>query len=1023
MNRLFLGISFALILTAQTAHAQYFGRNKPVYQKFDFKVIETPHFDIYSYLKDRNEINLLSEWSELWYSMHQEVLRDTFTEKNPILFYNDHSDFQQTNAISGSIGIGTGGVTEALKNRVVMPLTMTNQQTNHVLGHEMVHAFQYHMILNGDSTNLTSLQNLPLWMVEGMAEYMSLGRYDANTAMWMRDVVLNDKVPTLKDLFNPEFFPYRYGQAFWAFFSGLYGDEMIKPFFVATAKYGLLAAVQSVLHTNFETLSNQFKTALETYYTPLLAEKKETSFGRKLVTDENGGKMNISPVVSPNGRYVIFLSEKELITTDLYLADTKDGKIIRKVSSRVKDGHLDNIDYRESSGTWSPDSKRFAFVAFKNGRNILVIKDVSNGRTVEEIAPKNLQAFANPTWSPNGRSIVVAGLSEGRSDLYQIDIRTKRLTRLTDDLYSQIQPSWSEDGSKLVFATDKMAIDNGRVRGKYTMNIAVMDMETKEITQYDFFQGADNLNPEFDAQGNIYFLSDHDGFRNLYYYNIPEDKVYRMTDYLVGISGITSYSPAISVSKKRDEVFYSNYLDGKYIINRAQKEDFLMEEVDPGSIDYTAATLPVIGLSKTDQVNSNLDFMENRPAPPTNEFKQIAYKPKFQLDYIGGSSGVGVGTSNAYGTQTGLAGGIDMLFSDILGNNQLYTGVSLNGEIYDVAGVFQYINRKHRLAWGMTLSHIPYRTGYANYAGIDSLRYGNGYILTDRVELNLLRIFEDGTSGFFQYPFSSTMRVEGSLGTSYRYFRWDQYNNYYDGFGQLIYQERERQKLEGDLNLGGYVIRKTFMHNANVALVGDNSYFGLTSPLAGYRYRIGAEKYFGGYDFYTTLLDFRKYIRVNPVTFAFRAMQYSRFGADANAFYPLFIGEMGLVHGYRYGLRDEIEQRYGINFNQLSGSKLAMVNFETRLPFTGPERLSLIKSKALFTELNYFIDGGVAFDSFSEFKDPAEGPLTTKPAVVFSTGLGLRINVFGALIIEPYLAFPIQKNTRGSFGVNLVPGW
>lgn len=205
MNRLFLGISFALILTAQTAHAQYFGRNKPVYQKFDFKVIETPHFDIYSYLKDRNEINRLSEWSELWYSMHQEVLRDTFTEKNPILFYNDHSDFQQTNAISGSIGIGTGGVTEALKNRVVMPLTMTNQQTNHVLGHEMVHAFQYHMILNGDSTNLTSLQNLPLWMVEGMAEYMSLGRYDANTAMWMRDVVLNDKVPTLKDLLIPSF--------------------------------------------------------------------------------------------------------------------------------------------------------------------------------------------------------------------------------------------------------------------------------------------------------------------------------------------------------------------------------------------------------------------------------------------------------------------------------------------------------------------------------------------------------------------------------------------------------------------------------------------------------------------------------------------------------------------------------------------------------------------------------------------------------------------------------------------------
>ena len=1022
MNRITIWISLLLILPAQTTWAQYFGRNKPVYQDFDFKVIETPHFDVYSYLKDRNKINTLGEWSELWYNMHQEVLQDTFTEKNPILFYNDHSDFQQTNAISGAIGVGTGGVTEALKNRVVMPLTMTNQQTNHVLGHELVHAFQYHMILTGDSTNLASLQNLPLWMVEGLAEYMSLGRFDANTAMWMRDVVINDKVPTLKDLFNPEFFPYRYGQAFWAFFAGMYGDDKIKPFFVATAKYGLPIAVQSVLNTNFETLSNQFKSALTTYYTPLVADKKEASFGRKIITEENAGKMNISPVVSPNGRYVIFLSEKELITTDLYLADTRDGKIIRKVSSRTKDGHLDNINYLESSGTWSPDSKQFAFVAFKKGRNVLVIKDVSNGRTVQEIAPKNLAAFANPSWAPNGRSIVIAGLNQGESDLYQIDLRSKRLTQLTNDNYSQIQPSWSEDGSKLVFATDKMAIDNGRVRGKYTMNIAVMDMESKEITQYDFFHGADNLNPEFDAQGNIYFLSDHDGYRNLYYYNVPEDKVFRMTDYLVGISGITNYSPAISVSKKRDEVFYSNYFDGSYIINRAQSEDFLMEEVDPNVIDYAAATLPVIGL-KPDLVNANLDFMENRPAPPSEEFKQVAYKPQFQLDYIGGSTGVGVGTSNAFGTQTGLAGGIDMLFSDILGNNQLYSGVALNGEIYDVAGVFQYINRKHRLAWGASLSHIPYRTGFANYAGIDSLRYGGGYILTDKIELNLLRIFEDGASAFFHYPFSSTMRIEGSIGTSYRYFRWDQYNNYYDAFGRLLYQDRERQKIDGDLNLGGYVIRKTFMHNANFAVVGDNSYFGLTSPLAGYRYRVGVEKYFGGYDFYTTLIDLRKYIRVNPVTFAFRAMQYSRFGPDASAFYPLFIGEMGLVHGYRYGVRDEIEQRYGINFNQLTGSKMAMVHFETRLPFTGPERLSLIKSKMIFTELNCFIDGGVAFDSFSDFDGTPEGPLATKPAMVFSTGLGVRVNLFGALIIEPYLAFPIQKNTKGIFGVNLVPGW
>ncbi|MDV7401671.1 hypothetical protein RZS08_60185, partial [Arthrospira platensis SPKY1] len=60
-----------------------------------------------------------------------------------------------------------------------------------------MHAFQYQMILGGDSTSMESLGNLPLWMVEGLAEYMSIGRTDAHTAMWMRDAVLHDDIPTL----------------------------------------------------------------------------------------------------------------------------------------------------------------------------------------------------------------------------------------------------------------------------------------------------------------------------------------------------------------------------------------------------------------------------------------------------------------------------------------------------------------------------------------------------------------------------------------------------------------------------------------------------------------------------------------------------------------------------------------------------------------------------------------------------------------------------------------------------------
>jgi len=193
-------IGFCLTIVRTPLHAQEFGRNKPGYKRFEYKVYETPNFEIYHYFENDSLLNELARRSEEWYRLHQRVLKDTIKDRNPIIFYENHSDFQETSAISSTVSVGTGGVTEALKNRVIMPVAATNAQTDHVLGHELVHAFQYNIVIQGDSTNLNNLNNLPLWMVEGMAEYLSIGSVDPHTAMWMRDAILNDDFPTLKKL-------------------------------------------------------------------------------------------------------------------------------------------------------------------------------------------------------------------------------------------------------------------------------------------------------------------------------------------------------------------------------------------------------------------------------------------------------------------------------------------------------------------------------------------------------------------------------------------------------------------------------------------------------------------------------------------------------------------------------------------------------------------------------------------------------------------------------------------------------
>ena len=1041
------------ILIVDGLHAQYFGQNKPRYRSFDFQVLSTPTYDIYYYTKNRQVLERLANLAEQWYKLHQAVLQDTFIRKNPILFYNNHAEFQQTNAISGAIGTGTGGVTEGFKNRVVMPIAFTNQQTTHVLGHELVHAFQYHMMINGDSTSIQSLANLPLWMVEGLAEYLSLGKVDPHTAMWMRDAVLNDNVPTIKDLRNPRYFPYRYGQAFWSVVAGTWGDRVIEPLFVETGKNGLSLATEYVLGIELDSLSTIFQRSIKEYYEPFLEDEKERFIGKRLISEDNAGRMNISPAMSPNGRYVIFLSEKNVFNVDIYLADARSGEILRKVTSVRRDGHLDDISFLESAGTWSPNSREFAFVAFEKGRNVIVIKEAETGKTTRVIRIDEVPAITNPAWSPDGREIVFSGMVEGQVDLYSYNLRNDRVEQLTDDLYSEIHPNFNADGTHIVFATDKLSMDQGRSAGKWTMNLAVLNRETGRVGQINIFRGADNLNPSFDHEGNIYFLSDRDGFRNIYKYSQTTGEILQMTDFMVGASGITKYSPALSVATKRDRVVYTHYYKGQYTVYQASQDDFLSLPVDKDDVDMAAGTLPGMFSGAEQIVQANLEKFDFLPDTEPSAFEEKAYKPRFQLDYIGGGAGVGVSTGT-FGSRTGLAGGVDLLFSDMLGNNRLYTGIALNGEILDFGGAVTYLNTKNRLAWGISLSHIPFRTGNVSYR-LDSLPVSETqFVEVIREDINLLRIFEDQASLIVQFPFSKSLRWEADAGINYRSFRLDQYPNYYDIFtGRWIAQgNREKVDIDADeVNLGGLIVKKGAFYDFSTALVGDNASFGLTSPLNGYRYRLEVSKYVGSYDFHSVTADGRVYQFKSPFSLAFRLHHFARYGKDSDSFNPILIGWQGLVHGYSYNQIIKLARLSGggessdVTFNnqlntafaRLSGSKFFVSSVELRLPFTGPEQLSVFPSSILFSDLALFFDAGVAFDEFSHFRDGesiiiqkvldngtiVSEEIFAKPKLAMSAGVALRVNLFGALVVEPYLAYPIQKDSRFLLGVNLVPGW
>ncbi len=1006
---------FLTMLCSADLAAQGFGRTKPGYQTFDFEVYSTPNFEIYHYFNDDSVLHEIAILSEKWYYRHARALNDTIKKRNPLIIYRNHPDFQQTTAISSIIGIGTGGVTESLKNRVVMPILETNAQTDHVLGHELVHAFQFNQLLQQDTTNMYSMRNLPLWMVEGMAEYLSIGSVDANTAMWMRDALINDDFPTLKDMTTTQkYFPYRWGHSFWAFVTRTWGDTIISPLFQETAKFGYERAIENVLGMTANTFSDIWQSSYRMHYEELIENTDSLIRGNKLLFEETAGKMNVSPSISPDGNFVAFFSEKNVFTLDLFIASTRDGKIIRTLTSSAQDTDIDGYNFLESMGSWSPDSRHFAYVAVKKGRSHILVADTEHPRRTREISIPEVPFINNPTWSPDGKNMVMTGLVDGTNNLYMYNLDSGEVSQITNDRYSYSHPSWSPDGRYIVFSTDRKQPGDQSDGTNYKMNLGLMDTHNdNELTVFRLFRGADNVNPEFSADGrSIYFLSNSDGFRNLYRYELQDHNLYRSSNYPVGISGITALSPAMSVARETGMIVYSYYTNGNHIVYSAMPEDFDEIKVDPESVDMLAATLPPFQRVAVNIVDRNLADNEKYTDHPADSFSDIKYRPQFQLDYIG-NTGAGVSVSSYYGT--GMAGGVNMLFSDILGNQSLFAAVQVNGEIYDFAGMGTYINQKRRIKWGGSLSHIPYRSAYMQVEpeSEDVINFA----------LVNIRTFEDQASAFAYYPFSMSRRLEAGGSFSRYYYRVDVFNNYYSN-GIPIGQEREKLDSLPGFNLDGFNLG-----SGNLAYVGDNSYFGMASPMRGQRYRLQGSKYFGRLSFYQLLADYRRYHFQNPLSFAVRLYHNGRYGptSENNLFYPMYLGYPGFIRGYGSNqfYQTPSFQNSDFSIDQLMGSRVAMANFEIRLPFTGPEQLAVIKSGIFFTELALFLDAGVAWTADTRPTLDINDLSADARFPVFSTGMSLRVNLFGALIIEPYYAFPFQRNgiQEGILGLNFLPGW
>jgi hypothetical protein len=115
---------------------------------------------------------------------------------------------------------------------------------------------------------------------------------------------------------------------------------------------------------------------------------------------------------------------------------------------------------------------RIAFVAKAGASDVLYVADLRSGDREHERRWKDIVVLSSPSWAPDNRRLVFAGLSRaGYADLYVWDIVTDRLDRLTNDRYLETAPRWSPTGETIVFASDRTPFGPEGARNLYLFDV------------------------------------------------------------------------------------------------------------------------------------------------------------------------------------------------------------------------------------------------------------------------------------------------------------------------------------------------------------------------------------------------------------------------------------------------------------------------------------------------------------------------------------------------------------------------
>jgi Tol biopolymer transport system component len=165
---------------------------------------------------------------------------------------------------------------------------------------------------------------------------------------------------------------------------------------------------------------------------------------------------DIQPASSPDNRTILFVRSRKAGQRlepgdvfgiyddgDIWAIDVASGKETRLVENAF-------------NPAYSPDGRRIAVDASWAGpRQIWIVDAQGHNPQQATLDISEAVAHVRPRWSPDGKRIVFQNIQRTKFDVRVVDVASKTLSLITNDLHQDIDPVWSPSGRFVYFSSDR----------------------------------------------------------------------------------------------------------------------------------------------------------------------------------------------------------------------------------------------------------------------------------------------------------------------------------------------------------------------------------------------------------------------------------------------------------------------------------------------------------------------------------------------------------------------------------------